>query len=70
MQLCIFARKDQILLKQRQLFWTSGQHPLLSHEPKQILQGMVGRTNFPPTILFLLLLLNIENLLNFNRINS
>jgi len=28
---------------------------------KQTMQGMAGRTNFPPTILFPLLLLNLGN---------
>jgi len=36
----------------------------------QTLQGMAGRTNFPPTIPFPLLLLNLGNLWNFNQINS
>ena len=36
---------------------------------KNTLHGMVGRTNFPPTIPFLLLLLNLGNLWNFNQIN-
>ena len=36
---------------------------------KQILQGTVGRTNFPPTLPFPLLSLNLGNLWNFNQIN-
>jgi len=37
---------------------------------KQTLQGMAGRTNFPSTIPFPLLLLNLGNSWNFNQINS
>jgi len=37
---------------------------------KQTLQGMAAHTKFPPTIPFLLLLLNLGNLLHFNQINS
>ena len=37
---------------------------------KQTLQGMASRTNFPPTIPFPLLLLNLGNLLSFNQIDS
>jgi len=36
----------------------------------QTLQGMVGRTNFPSTILFPLLLLDLGNLWNCNQIKS
>jgi len=36
----------------------------------QTVQSMAGRTNFPPTIPFLLLLLNLRNSWNFNQINS
>jgi len=42
----------------------------LAASQKQTLQCMAGRTNFPATILFPLLLLNLGNLWNFNQINS
>ena len=42
----------------------------LATSQKQTLQCMAGRTNYPPTILFPLLLLNLGNLWNFNQINS
>jgi len=40
---------------------------------RQILQGLAGRINFPPTIPFpslLMMLLKLDKLCNFNQINS
>jgi len=42
----------------------------LTAKQKQSQQCMAGGTNFPPKIPFPLLLLNLEDLWNFNQINS
>jgi len=59
-------------LRTRRHVYTSGRLGTFSRVvgQKQTLQCMAGRNNFPPTIPFLLLLLDLGNLWNFNQINS
>jgi len=63
----------QVLHSRTQKFKTGVGNLSLVMGQKQNLQGMAGRTNFPPVISFSLLLmmfLKLGNLWNFNQIHS